>query len=234
MYLNPTVYNKDFDLMYRISNSDKNFHDERNKNINANLFTFNNSTYFNDLTKTKLIIHSLDIIDGNERIIFIKEFKGSTSITKQPLLEYRNKNGIFANFDIRYNGDSIIIYDKTALNAGIYFQGIELSHQTKGELNYMNMLISPTRSINCDSLKSSNHIKHLKLTIEEQKYLVSNFSQLKLAEVDLEVDARVFGSIEKDSKKYDFCAGIGVIEINNKKYFVDDNLRNYLLKLTNI
>lgn len=102
----------------------------------------------------------------------------------------------------------------------------------EGELHYISMYISPVRSINCDSLKSSNHLKNLKLTIEEQKSLVSNFSQLKLAEVNLDVDARVFGSIEKDSKKYDFCAGIGVIEINNKKYMVDDNLRNYLLKLT--
>lgn len=103
----------------------------------------------------------------------------------------------------------------------------------EGELHYISMYISPIRSINCDSLKAHSQLKYLELSINEQNNLIDTFTRLKLAGDGWEVDARVFGSIEKDSKKYDFCAGIGVIEINNKKYIVDDNLRNYLLKLTN-
>lgn len=102
----------------------------------------------------------------------------------------------------------------------------------EGELHYISMYISPTIRISCDNLKSSSHLKHLDMTVEEQNNLIDAFSQLKLAEDGWGVDARVFGSIEKDSKKYEFCAGIGVIDINNKKYIVNDYLRNYLIKLT--
>ena len=101
------------------------------------------------------------------------------------------------------------------------------------ELHYISMYITPITRINCDKLKSSSHLKQLDLTIKEQNNLIDIFTRLKLAGNGWEVDARVFGSIEKDSKKYDFCAGIGVIEINNNIYIVDDKLRNYLLKLTN-
>lgn len=94
------------------------------------------------------------------------------------------------------------------------------------------MGISPIRSINCDSLKFHSNKKQLILSNEENNKLVNIFSQLKPIQKALDIDARVYGSIYDGSKKLDFCSGIGVVEINEKKYFVNDELREYLLMLT--
>lgn len=102
----------------------------------------------------------------------------------------------------------------------------------EGEIYYINMGISPIRSIDCNSLKLHPNKKQLILSNEENSKLVNLFSKLKPIQGSLDVDSRVYGSVYDGSKKLDFCSGIGVIEINNKKYFVDDNLREYLLILT--
>jgi|GEM_PF-1988176 len=102
----------------------------------------------------------------------------------------------------------------------------------KGQIYYINMGISPIRSIDCNNLKLHTDKKQLILSNEENSKLVNLFSRLKPIQESLDVDARVYGSVYDGSKELDFCSGIGVIEINNKKYFVDDSLREYLLILT--
>ncbi|HAY3551429.1 hypothetical protein KRE47_10525 [Elizabethkingia meningoseptica] len=102
----------------------------------------------------------------------------------------------------------------------------------EGQIYYINIGISPIRSIDCDNLKLHPDKKQLILSNEENSKLVNLFSQLKPIQKSLDVDARVYGSVYDGSKKLDFCSGIGVIEINNNKYFVDDSLREYLLVLT--
>lgn len=101
-----------------------------------------------------------------------------------------------------------------------------------GQIYYIDMRISPIRSIHCDSLKLHPNKKQLILSNEENNKLANIFSQLKPIQESLDIDARVYGYVYNGSKKMDFCSGIGIIKINEKKYLVNDKLREYLLKLT--
>lgn len=100
------------------------------------------------------------------------------------------------------------------------------------EINFINLYTTTITSVKCENLRKASNVKSIILSDEENDNLLSSFSKLKPASKDLSIDARVYGSIYDGSKKLDFCSGIGVIEINNKKYLVDKNLRDNLLMLT--
>lgn len=72
-YYNPVVDDNDFNLEFRVSDEDKDFYTGKNKNIDKRRFTYNNERYFNDTDKYELVIHSLDITQGRERIIIVYE-----------------------------------------------------------------------------------------------------------------------------------------------------------------
>ncbi len=111
--LNPDITDKDFDLMFRIGRGEKSYKDGRNMNINDSEFSFNEQTYFNYTTNTKLIIHSLDILKGNEeKVIFvldnIKKHENSTVY-----IDYMNrKNHSFSVSDIQFKKDSVYVWRK--------------------------------------------------------------------------------------------------------------------------
>ncbi|KIC62101.1 hypothetical protein [Chryseobacterium taiwanense] len=100
------------------------------------------------------------------------------------------------------------------------------------EINFINLYTTTITSVKCENLKKAPSVKNVILSDEENDKLLNNFSKLKPAPNGLNIDARVYGSIYDGSKKLDFCSGIGVIEINNKKYLVDKYLRDNLITLT--
>lgn len=102
----------------------------------------------------------------------------------------------------------------------------------EGKIYYIDMSISPIRSIHCDSLRQSSAKKQLVLSNESNNKLSKIFSNLKPTEATRDIDARVYGWVYEETQTLNFCMGIGVIEINNKKYFVNDELRDYMRKIT--
>jgi hypothetical protein len=66
----------------------------------------------------------------------------------------------------------------------------------------------------------------------ENKELSILFSTLKPAEPDWNIDARLYGTVYSDDNRLDFCMSTTIIEVNNKKYFVNDKLINYIVNLT--
>ena len=108
---------------------------------------------------------------------------------------------------------------------------ISCSEKT-GELQYINLYTTTIISINCDEVVKSNGVKKLIFSKEEEAELIKIFSKLKPADSDWNIDARVFGFIFENSTKLRFCMSTTIIEINGKKYFVNDELRDYILKIT--
>ncbi|WOI21618.1 hypothetical protein [Nonlabens ulvanivorans] len=125
LYQNPTVGNNDFHLEYEIANSNINIDNLRNRKVNETKFTFTKNIYLNEVNQTKLIIHSIDFIEGVEKIIFIKMNAGTgrDKKIKEPFVEYRNQNGEYRNFLIEYDKDSIKVFNKSEFNKSLYFKG---------------------------------------------------------------------------------------------------------------
>lgn len=125
LMFNPDITDKDFDLIFRIGRGEKSYKDGRNTDINDSNFSFNEQTYFNDITDTKLIIHSLDISKSNEeKVIFvlsdIKKHENSTVY-----IDYMNtENHSFTVSEIQFKNDSVYIW-KNWNNEGriLFFKG---------------------------------------------------------------------------------------------------------------
>lgn len=86
--------------------------------------------------------------------------------------------------------------------------------------------------VKCENLKKSTHLKKVTLSPEQDKEILNIFSQLKPIKENLDVDARLYGFINDGSQRLDFCMSATIIEINGKKYSVDNSLRTYIIKLT--
>lgn len=104
--------------------------------------------------------------------------------------------------------------------------------EQKSEIQYIDIYTTTIRSITCENLRKSTHKNQLSLSSMESKKLSKMFSDLKPAESDWNIDARLYGIIYDKAKKLNFCMSTTIIEINNKKYFVNDQLRDYVVKLT--
>lgn len=122
-YYNPSVDNRDFDLEFRVSNENKNFHKERNKKIDPKNFTYNNEKYINDVDKYELTIHSLDIINGNERIIIVMDSLDKKHDFKVANITYKDKNGKNSSPIIEHRNDSVFIFQNILNETNLLFKG---------------------------------------------------------------------------------------------------------------
>ncbi|WP_185287649.1 hypothetical protein [Chryseobacterium lactis] len=103
----------------------------------------------------------------------------------------------------------------------------------KSEIHYIGLYTTTITSLSCADLKKATHKTDLTLSEKENNELMQLFSRLKLAANDVNIDARLYGSIINEKKEnLNFCMNLGFIELNGKKYVVDDELREYILKLT--
>jgi hypothetical protein len=103
----------------------------------------------------------------------------------------------------------------------------------KSEIHYIGLYTTTITSLNCENLKKATHKKNLNLSGQQNEELLKMFSELKPVTKDVNIDVRLYGFIfNKEYKRLDFCMNIGFIEINNKKYFVSEKLKEYILKIT--
>lgn len=106
--------------------------------------------------------------------------------------------------------------------------------EKKSEINYsINLYSTSIIRIKCENLRNSTNIKNVKLTKSESTHLYKIIQNLEVCDQDYGIDARLYGSIYIENKKMDFCMSTTIIEVDNKKFYVDSNLRNYIIKLTN-
>lgn len=103
----------------------------------------------------------------------------------------------------------------------------------KGEIEYIDIYTTTARSISCENLKKAKYKKKVLLSTPENHKLLKLITTLKPADSDWNIDARLYGFVYDGSEKLNFCMSTTIIEINNKKFFVDDELRDYIVKLTN-
>ncbi|WP_411812419.1 hypothetical protein ACLB9Y_04620 [Chryseobacterium scophthalmum] len=104
----------------------------------------------------------------------------------------------------------------------------------KGELNYTDLNDEIIANVSCADLKRDYKTSKIELTDNEEKNLIGLFNSLKTANEKWNVDARLFGFIYDDGRKVNFCMGNNIINIDGSNYFVDENLRNYILEKTRI
>jgi hypothetical protein len=126
-FLNPTVDNKDFDLMYRVSNCNKNFYDERKNN--DTIYTFNNDIFINS-NNYRLILHSLDYPNDKEKIIIVKEGIGKTREYRVANITYKDKFGKYSPIKIEIINDSIFIYQISDIpqnNLNLMYKGFRMN-----------------------------------------------------------------------------------------------------------
>ncbi|WP_294322269.1 hypothetical protein [uncultured Chryseobacterium sp.] len=121
-YYNPTIDNKDFDLEFRVSNETKNFYEERNKKIERRRFTYNDERYFNNVDKCELIIHSLDIIKGKERIIIVHNYLRKNNLKKANII-YKDETGRYSPLKIEHKNDSVFIIQQIGVENNLIFKG---------------------------------------------------------------------------------------------------------------
>lgn len=117
LYCNPSIADEDFDLEYKVLNNEKTYFKDRNENIQN--FNFNNEFYCNYVNDYKLIIHSLDVINGKERVLFLLERIQQKKI-ESVQIDYYLDNQKFLNYKIKLLGDSIYVRNK---DGEIFFKG---------------------------------------------------------------------------------------------------------------
>lgn len=108
-YYNPSINNQDFHLEYQVANSNENFYDARNTNINEEKYSYNNKIYFNEKNKYKITIHSLDITNKGERIIIVTDFLDGKTDKRIANITYKGKLGVFSPLIIKQSKDSVYI-----------------------------------------------------------------------------------------------------------------------------
>ena len=100
-----------------------------------------------------------------------------------------------------------------------------------GELNYIDLKKETTINISCNDLKKY-HLDTRNLNEIEEHQMLKLFKILKVADDEWKIDARVYGYIFEKNKRINFCMSRTIIDIEGKKYFVSDQLRDYILVLT--
>ena len=104
--------------------------------------------------------------------------------------------------------------------------------EDSSELNFIDLRTQTVVNISCEQLKTNYSTKRKQINSAEAKKLSSLFDNLKIADKDWNVNARVYGFIKEGSTKTDFCMGNTILSIKGNNYFVDDALRTYILELT--
>lgn len=108
------------------------------------------------------------------------------------------------------------------------------SSKSNSEIYYINFNIITIRPIDCENLRNNSDYKK-QLSYKEADKLYHLISNLQLAGDEYSTDARAYGTIynNNESAKH-FCMGNNIIEIDNQKYFVSEELREYMLELTQL
>ena len=102
----------------------------------------------------------------------------------------------------------------------------------RSQIHYMNFYTTTIKSISCDDLGQSQQTKVRVLSELETRKIFDLISRLKPADSDWTINARIDGFLYKSSKRIDFCMSTTIIEVEEKKYFVNDDLRAYMIVLT--
>lgn len=115
----------------------------------------------------------------------------------------------------------------------IFSYSIFISCQKQqSEIHSIGFYTTTITSVSCEKLKKTSHKKSKILSDEENAKLLTLFSQLKPIESDVNLDARLYGNVYDKSKEINFCMNIGIIEINGMKFYVSDDLKQYMLFLS--
>lgn len=133
-YYNPTINDKDFDLEFRASNEGKDFSKERNEKIETKKFTYTDERYFNDVDNYELIIHSLDIIKGKEKIIIVYDSLKTNDDFKIANITYKDKMGMYSPLKIEHKDDSIFIIQIGNEN-NLMFKGVSAKSRIASNKN---------------------------------------------------------------------------------------------------
>jgi hypothetical protein len=111
LMLNPNISDKDFDLMYRIGQGEKSYKDGRNMDIKDSDFSFNEESYFNIKLNTKLTIHSLNIVKGNEeKVIFVLDDIKNNEHPSIYIDQMNRENHRFSGSEIKFKNDSVYVW----------------------------------------------------------------------------------------------------------------------------
>lgn len=108
-YFNPTINNKDFHLEYEVANHGKDFYSLRNEKINAKKYTYNKETYFSNVEKYKITLHSLDITNNGERIMIVTDDLDGKKNRRIANITYKDQSGNFSPIAIKHERDSVFI-----------------------------------------------------------------------------------------------------------------------------
>lgn len=122
-YLNPAVGNKDFDLEFRVSNEEENFYRERNEKIDKKRFTCNDERYFNDADQYELILHSLDFVGEEEKIIIVQDRLHANNHFKTANITYKDEAGEYSPLTIEHKNDSVFIIQQVGVENNVIFTG---------------------------------------------------------------------------------------------------------------
>lgn len=119
LYCNPSIKDEDFDLEYKVLNNKKTYFEDRNNKIKIDDYNFNEILYCNYINGDKIIIHSLDIINGKERVIFLLEQMKKKEIIAVSIDYYYNNK--FLNYQVNFLNDSIYVWDREKV---LFFKGV--------------------------------------------------------------------------------------------------------------
>lgn len=101
-----------------------------------------------------------------------------------------------------------------------------------GELHFISLKKQTVVNVSCEQLKKDYSTEKKYVTKEDAKKIISFFKSLKKAEIDWNVNARVYGFVGDKSERINFCMGNNIIKINEQNYFVSNELRQYIIKIT--
>lgn len=121
-YFNPQSDNEDFNLEFTVSNEGKDFYKERNKNVEKEQYTYNDEKYFNDDDHYQLIIHSLDIKEGKERIIIVLDSLNKNSDFRIANITYKDESGEYSPVIIEHKKDSVYIIQIGTVDNSLMFK----------------------------------------------------------------------------------------------------------------
>ena len=135
-------------------------------------------------------------------------------------------------FPVSCNAETVNNTMKYLISFFLLFFISSCEKQNRSEINYINLYSTSIVRIDCENLKKSSNLKKAQLTDFESKQFLEIIKNLKICDQDFGIDSRVFGTIYNRKNVNNFCMSTTINEINQRKYFVDDQLRNFNIKLT--
>lgn len=100
------------------------------------------------------------------------------------------------------------------------------------EIQFMNLYATTIIEVKCEDFKQATDLQKVTLNRSQTNKLLGFLENLKPASSDYTVDARLSGTIYNGSEQIDICMSSNIINVNNKRYFVGEKLREYVIELT--